>query len=206
VITVTQIQQEALAAELQKRRQAERTGRDVRADPGGAEGQAERKLPSVPRPADEHVAWAKRILADGFQAPVADRTDALRILDSAGIDPSPYHSGREPDTAPPGARGVAAAHLEREQAEAGIAMPKSYADRGATVGPSDGLMPGHPEPGQFDRGYVETGHAAASPQYQGPLVNPLPNMAHYVLPDMPYASRIPPAVIARYTGGSPSDR
>jgi hypothetical protein len=59
------------------------------------------------------------MLGNGWQASVNDRTDALRILEAAGIDPGPYHAGREPDSAPPGARDVAAAVLIREQVVAG---------------------------------------------------------------------------------------
>jgi len=155
-------------------------------------------LPPVPQPEPSHVSWAKRTMADGYQASVRDRVDATRILDAAGLSADDFHGGREPDSAPPGARDVAAAHLERERAETERTAPKATSAHGSE-GPGEGVPPGHPEPGQFGRGYVEPGHASPSPQSEGPRVNPLPGMPHYVLPDMPYASRIPQHDIARYT-------
>jgi hypothetical protein len=130
------------------------------------------KLPGVPRPAPEHISWAKRVLSEGWQAPVADRTDALRILDAAGVDPAPYRAGREPDTAPPGARAVAEAHRARERAEADAAEQdyragrrtgKAFADRGAAEGPGEPLMPASIDPEDFRRGYISEGHGAPAP-------------------------------------------
>jgi hypothetical protein len=83
---------------------------------------------------------------------------------------------------------------------------KSFRDRGAQGGPSAGVMPGHPQPASFDRGYIESGHAAESPQAEPARTNPMPLMTHRVLPDQPYASAIPPHVISSYAMGSPSDR
>jgi len=165
-----------------------------------------KRLPSAPKPEPEHVAWAKRIMRDGYQAPVRDQLDASRILEAAGLNPDEYHADKPPDDAPPGARGVAAASLARERAETEGTARKNYRDRGITPGPADGTEPGHPEPADFGRPYLEAQHAAPSPQSEGPRSNPMPAMTHRVLPDQPYAAAIPPAVVSHYTMGSPSER
>jgi hypothetical protein len=76
----------------------------------------------------------------------------------------------------------------------------------AVEGPSCGMEPGPAGPEQYDRGYIEAGHAVCSPQSGPPTVNPLPMVHHYVPPGEPRASAIPAGAIARCTSGSPSDR
>ena len=102
---------------------------------------------------------------------------------------------------------VGMGYLDAQQAAADDAEgTKSYHDRGAVQGPAQPVQPGHPEPADFGRPYVESGHAAESPQAQPPRQNPMPAMTHQVLPAEPMAARIPPQVIAHYTSGSPSER
>ena len=83
---------------------------------------------------------------------------------------------------------------------------KATSARGFEHGPGEPVTPGRLEPDAVDRGYIDSGHAAESPQAGPARANPMPSMPHVVLPDMPYASRIPPAVIANFTMGSPSEK
>ena len=206
MISVTQVQQEMLAAELHKRRQAEHLGHDLSGEQGSGEGGRTRQLPSVPKPSAEHIAWAKRTMRDGYQASPADRAGAMRILDVAGLSSGDFHGGKEPDTAPPGVRDIAGAKLELDQAVADRHARKAANVRGFEDGPSEGVMPGHPEPADYERPYVAPGHAAPSPQAEAPRANPMPLMQHVVLPGQPRAAAIPPHVIEHFTMGSPSER
>jgi hypothetical protein len=110
--------------------------------------------------------------------------------------------GKQPDA-------VTAAH-DGAGGQGGVtdaeAAAKAYADRGIELGPDHGREPGHPQPADFDRGYLEQEHAARSPLAGPPRVNPMPGMTHRVLPDQPLAAAIPPGVIAHYTMSSPSER
>ena len=68
------------------------------------------------------------------------------------------------------------------------------------------MQPGHLEPESVDRNYIETGHAAESPQAEPPRQNPLPGLVHYVPPSEPRAARVNPAAMTHYADGSPSDK
>jgi hypothetical protein len=97
--------------------------------------------------------------------------------------------------------------LETDPVDAGAQeAAKSFEQRGVHAGPGEGTMPGHPQPAQFDRGYLEAGHAAESPQAEPARQNPMPMMHHRVLPDQPMAAAIPQHVIDTYTMRSPSDK
>lgn len=87
---------------------------------------------------------------------------------------------------------------------------KGFAERGAVEGPGHNDEPGHAEAGDFRRGYIDAGHAADSPQAEPPRRNPMHHGAPgvlqpIVLPDAPFAARIPAAVAANFTMNSPSD-
>ena len=112
---------------------------------------------------------------------------------------------------PPGARDIAAAHLERERIESDRTARKTYADRGIELGPSEGVEPGHPEPDDFRRGYIDAGHGATAPMAEPPRCNPMPDLPRGIvtpvaLPDAPMAMTIPHHISAAFTMGSPSDR
>jgi len=53
--------------------------------------------------------------------------------------------------------------------EAGTGAPLN-----AQEGPGEPVQPGHPDPADAHRGYIESGHAAASPQHDPPNQSPLP--------------------------------
>ena len=48
------------------------------------------------------------------------------------------------------------------------------AARGFEDGPGEPVMPGHPEPEDFRRGYIDAGHGAESPMAEPPRHNPMP--------------------------------
>lgn len=89
-------------------------------------------------------------------------------------------------------------------------------------GPGRPVQPGHPRPGQYERGYIDQGHAADSPQHDEPNATPLPaaqpgRVSPLVLPGVPApdgqvsmprpaAYVIPRAVTGAFSMGSPSDR
>jgi hypothetical protein len=157
--------------------------------PAAAFKAAEADLPKVPKPSAEHIRWAENVLREGYQADIADRHDARRILEAAGINPDVHDAARADDTAPAGAREIAAAHLAREQAEAERhsaetgahdsaraqhGASKNYRDRGISEGPGHGTQPGHLEPEDIGHPYISEGHAAPSPMAEPPRENPMP--------------------------------
>jgi hypothetical protein len=100
-----------------------------------------------------------------------------------------------------------------EAAEAGDGehSRKSYADRGVHAGPGDGVMPGHPAPESFDRGYLEAGHGAESPQAEPPRQSPFMHALQgypqsIAVSSQTLAADIPHHVASAYSMGSPSDR
>lgn len=178
--------------------------------------------PAVPQPDAAQIAWAKQVLGRGYQADQRDRLDAQRVLDAAGIDGRPFDAAAAGDTAPPGTREIAAAMLAREQADTAAAA-KSFRDRGAAEGPSRPLQPGTLAPQDCDRGYIDAGHAAESPQSGPPAASPMPAgqpgvPAPVALPhadvqvqrvDLPAglrAGHIPHPIANSYALGSPSER
>jgi hypothetical protein len=185
-------------------------------------------MPPAPVPNSGQVAWARRVLGEDHQAPAADRVAATRVLQAAGIDPAP-HDGREPDSAPAGAREIGEGMREREAIEdeargqareeavqhragelSGKDAPKADDDRGAHLGPGHGKEPGHPEASDFDRRYVTPGHASPSPMAEGPRSSPLPTGPHGITPVQLAAdaigSQIPAQAMRNFSLGSPSER
>jgi hypothetical protein len=180
-----------------------------------------RSAPAAPQP--DHIAWARDVMAQGYQASTPDRADAQRILEEAGIDSRESDAAHE-DTAPPGAREVAAAVLAREQAEEGQEpAQKAFADRGIHLGPGEGAEPGKPRPEQHQRGYLAEGHGAESPQSTEPRENPMPahqpgivspvalphadvQVQHADLPTGVRAGYVPQHIASTYALGSPSER
>ena len=181
-----------------------------------------RATPAVPQPDAAQIAWARQILGRGYQADQRDRLDAQRVLEAAGSDGRPFDAAAAGDTAPPGTREIAAAMLAREQADTAGAA-KSFGDRGAAEGPSRPLQPGTPGPGDFDRGYLDAGHAAPSPQSTSPRPSALPRqqpgaatpvalpgapvqVQRVNLPQSAAAGYVPAAISSSLTMGSPSER
>ena len=83
--------------------------------------------------------------------------------------------------------------------------------RGFEDGPGEPVMPGHPEPEDFRRGYIDAGHGAESPMAEPPRHNPMPDLPRGIvtpvaLPDAPVAARIPQHIAGTYSLGSPSER
>jgi hypothetical protein len=114
-------------------------------------------------------------------------------------------------------QGAIAAELrKRRQAESigqdlSAGQREAAGARGFEHGPAEGVMPGHPEPENLRRGYLDGGHGASSPQSEPPRRNPLPSLPPGIvtpvtLPDAPFAATIHPTIAAGFTLGSPSDR
>ncbi|MHB1433601.1 MAG: hypothetical protein ACYCVZ_16005 [Streptosporangiaceae bacterium] len=75
---------------------------------------------------------------------------------------------RQPD-AVTGAHEAAEAHIDAMLGDADAEdAEKTYRQRGAYQGPGRTARPGRIEPGDVDRGYIEDGHAAPSPQHGAP--------------------------------------
>ena len=55
--------------------------------------------------------------------------------------------------------------LEAQNRQAAEAAQKNYRERGAHEGAGRTVRPGHIEPGDLDRGYIEAGHAMPSPEH-----------------------------------------
>jgi hypothetical protein len=53
-----------------------------------------------------------------------------------------------------------------------LPLQKTYAERGATMGPDEPVQPGHISPEQFHRPYEAEGHAAPSPGQEAPRSMP----------------------------------
>jgi hypothetical protein len=116
-----------------------------------------------------------------------------------------HREGRDLETDP-----LTDAH---ETAAVAGAAAKNYHDRGITPGPAEGTMPGRPEPENFDRGYLEDGHGAESPQAERPRTNPnpVPSAVRGVpvpiqMSSAPMAAGIPHHVTQGLSMGSPSDK
>jgi hypothetical protein len=73
--------------------------------------------------------------------------------------------------------------------DGGQAARKAMTDRGAYDGPGTFTEPGTP-PGaeSFARPYLDTGHAAPSPQHQPPNVAPLPPQGRGILEPLPQSA------------------
>jgi hypothetical protein len=93
------------------------------------------KLPPVPRPTEAHIRWADGVLADDWQAAPNDRLAAQRVRVAADL--SQDHADSDPDTAPPGARDIAAAVEARERAEDEAARARENRRRGRVGEPAD---------------------------------------------------------------------
>ena len=55
--------------------------------------------------------------------------------------------------------------VEAQQRQAAEAAEKNYRARGAFEGPARTVRPGHLEPGDVDRPYLDDGHALPSPEH-----------------------------------------
>lgn len=58
--------------------------------------------------------------------------------------------------------------VEAQNRQAAEAAQKNYRERGAHEGPGRTVRPGHIEPHDLDRGYIEDGHALPSPEHGAP--------------------------------------
>jgi len=73
------------------------------------------------------------------------------------------------------------------------------------------MRPDDPQPQDYQRPYIESGHGAQSPQAEPPILNPMPVLPPGVpipvaLPGAPLAARISQHVAGTYALGSPSER
>lgn len=97
------------------------------------------------------------------------------------------------------------------------------AQEGAQAGPGDGLEPGCPQPQDFDRGYIDAGHASGAPMAEPARQDPKPvqepgrvqpvampgapyPVAHVVLPSNAVAAAVPAHITQNLSLGSPSER
>ena len=99
----------------------------------------------------------------------------------------------------------------REDGRLELDALKDYRQRGAHGGPGEPLVPGHPLPGNFDRMPLEEGHAAQSPQHEGPHADPIPMrvpglLESVALPGAARAQHIDYRVTEALALGSPSER
>jgi hypothetical protein len=108
-------------------------------------------------------------------------------------------------------RDLRAGQAAGEEAAAAERAGKAFRDRGITEGPAHLAQSGHSEPQDYERPYLEAGHAAESPMAEPPRQSPITHappgiLQPIALPAGPRAMTIPARISAGYSLGSPSER
>jgi hypothetical protein len=98
------------------------------------------------------------------------------------------HEGRENHEPLTPAHAAAEAQMEAADGESALPANKAFSDRGATLGPGTAPEPSAPAgPANYDRSYLEAGHAANSPQAAPPRTEVL----HHGPPGIPVPLQVP---------------
>ena len=86
--------------------------------------------------------------------------------------------------------------IEAQQRQEAEAAEKNYRQRGAYEGPGRTVRPGHIEPTDLDRAYIEAGHAMPSPEHGLPRQPVIPLLPGTLQP----ISLSPAAGVGGYPG------